>query len=413
MRRGLIRCEKMLLRMCLFQVPPLTLAVLLLVSSKSNLMASRLIRLSIVLSFTLVHFASAQIVITESDVREMFEGRVVETYVGEDVTGLNHLISRTGAGQTFDFTSAAFELEQSYAVESISCSPALAGCEDPFLGTANHVLRFSYADSTFIMFQSIDANGVSILGSAVRLATPEDEREFLDELGIDPDIDSLTYANRFVPAMLELALPLTMGATWESTSMMETVLVEADFNLTDDIEMEISSSSVVDGWGELITPHGSASALRFRTEHVSRTSFFGFQFADTTYSITYVTTDGLQAELDLDDGGQVVEASYTRFTGSVSNESAIELPDGIALHQNYPNPFNPSTTIAFVADQSAHIRVAVYDVLGREISVLHDGRLAAGRHEVVWNAASRPSGTYMVRLETESGTISRSMILLK
>jgi hypothetical protein len=376
-------------------------------------MASRLIQLSLLFSLTVVQIASAQIVITESDVRGMFDGRVVEAYIAEDAAGLNDLVNRTGAGQTFDLTSAAYELEQTFAVRTISCSPALAGCEDPHLGTANHVLRFAYADSAFTMFQTIDANGISILGSAFRIETPEEEREFLEELGIDPNIDSLTYANRFVPAMLELALPLTMATTWESTSLMEMVLVEAEVNMTDDIQVELSHSSVVDGWGELITPHGSAAALRYRTESISRTSFMGFEFTDTTYSITYITADGLQAELDLDDSGQVIDASYTRLTGSVSNEPVRELPDGIALHQNYPNPFNPSTTIAFEADRSAHVRVAVYDVLGREISVLHDGPLDAGRHEVEWSAASRPSGTYMVRLDAESGTISRSMILLK
>ena len=80
---------------------------------------------------------------------------------------------------------------------------------------------------------------------------------------------------------------------------------------------------------------------------------------------------------------------------------------------NYPNPFNPQTTVTFQVPESGQIRLAVYDVLGREVALLHDGNIAAGRHEVTFRADAMPSGTYFARMVTGSGVHTRPMILIK
>ena len=55
----------------------------------------------------------------------------------------------------------------------------------------------------------------------------------------------------------------------------------------------------------------------------------------------------------------------------------------------------------------------VFDVLGRQISVLADGTREAGTHEVVFDAGELPSGTYLYRLETPQGSFVRTMLLAK
>ncbi len=80
---------------------------------------------------------------------------------------------------------------------------------------------------------------------------------------------------------------------------------------------------------------------------------------------------------------------------------------------NYPNPFNPSTTVACSLPQAQQVRLSVYDVLGREVRRLVDGDQAAGRHEVVFDASTLPSGTYFYRIETPSGVQTRKLVLLK
>ena len=80
---------------------------------------------------------------------------------------------------------------------------------------------------------------------------------------------------------------------------------------------------------------------------------------------------------------------------------------------NYPNPFNPSTTIGYTLAQAEQVRIGVYDVLGREVKRLVNGEQSAGRHEVVFEAGTLPSGTYFYRIETPSGVQTRKLVLLK
>ena len=94
-------------------------------------------------------------------------------------------------------------------------------------------------------------------------------------------------------------------------------------------------------------------------------------------------------------------------------EVAAELPTGIMLHQNYPNPFNPETVIEFGIENAQHVRLAVYDVLGRQVRILHEGPTRAGTFQVVFNTLDLASGLYLYRFDTASGSITRTMTLVK
>ena len=69
-------------------------------------------------------------------------------------------------------------------------------------------------------------------------------------------------------------------------------------------------------------------------------------------------------------------------------EGRSEVPQSYMLGQNYPNPFNPSTTIKFELPKSSEVRLSVYDMLGREVSVLVNERRDAGVHEVKFDGES-------------------------
>ncbi len=96
-----------------------------------------------------------------------------------------------------------------------------------------------------------------------------------------------------------------------------------------------------------------------------------------------------------------------------ATEDAAEVPDRVVLSPNYPNPFNPETRISFGLPQSSEVRLAVFDVLGREVTVLVEARLGAGRHVAVFEAGELPSGVYLYQLQTARQTLSRTMLLLK
>ncbi len=90
-----------------------------------------------------------------------------------------------------------------------------------------------------------------------------------------------------------------------------------------------------------------------------------------------------------------------------------EMPGFLALEQNYPNPFNPSTTIGFTLPRAGAVRMVVYDVLGREITILLDDELTAGRYEVRMDASRLPNGIYFYRLTHDGVSQTKRMILMR
>lgn len=87
--------------------------------------------------------------------------------------------------------------------------------------------------------------------------------------------------------------------------------------------------------------------------------------------------------------------------------------DDIDLLPNYPNPFNPTTSIRFNIPESMHVRLEVFDMLGRSVMLLVDQALQGGYHEVAFVAEDLSSGMYLYRLETPTTVKIRPMTLLK
>jgi len=70
-----------------------------------------------------------------------------------------------------------------------------------------------------------------------------------------------------------------------------------------------------------------------------------------------------------------------------------------------PNPTRAGSRIAFLIERGGPAHVAVHDVMGRRLRVLHDGPLAAGAHALEWDGADASglplaSGLYFIRLLT-------------
>ncbi len=120
------------------------------------------------------------------------------------------------------------------------------------------------------------------------------------------------------------------------------------------------------------------------------------------------------------------EGEYSYYSGkgefSVNSatdvESKNELPTNFELAQNYPNPFNPSTTIKFSIVEPSFVSLKIYDILGREVSVLINENLGAGSYNIVWNAENTfgkgiASGTYIYRLVAGDNVFTKKMMFLK
>jgi hypothetical protein len=91
-------------------------------------------------------------------------------------------------------------------------------------------------------------------------------------------------------------------------------------------------------------------------------------------------------------------------------------PEKFSLGQNYPNPFNPVTKIKYEIPKNLAgniVRLAVYDILGREAALLVNAELKAGEYEAVWNATGFPSGVYFYTLRAGEFRQTKKMMLIK
>jgi len=98
---------------------------------------------------------------------------------------------------------------------------------------------------------------------------------------------------------------------------------------------------------------------------------------------------------------------------NTGDDATGDKPTEFHLGQNYPNPFNPSTVIPFELAQTGTVKLAVYDVTGRQVAVLVNASMGAGRHSVTFNAGGIPSGVYMVRMEAGGRIMTSKLTLLK
>ena len=119
---------------------------------------------------------------------------------------------------------------------------------------------------------------------------------------------------------------------------------------------------------------------------------------------------GSEARVELTDAmspvvsGKVLRADAIRFQWIRAGEEGVRpdeggVPVAYALGQNYPNPFNPTTAVSFQLPVVSEVRLAVYDVLGREVAVLVNERKTPGRYEARFDASGLASGVYLYRLQ--------------
>ena len=158
--------------------------------------------------------------------------------------------------------------------------------------------------------------------------------------------------------------------------------------------------------------------------NVERNSGNGFEkvgfvagFGTTTEQHSYSFVDD-----NLSSGSYTYRLKQVDYDGTFEYSEEIQVdittPDVYSLEQNYPNPFNPSTQIAYGLAVDSKVTLKVFDVLGQEVATLINGNVAAGNHEINFNASNLNSGVYFYKIEATgvdgtNFTSVKKMILTK
>lgn len=89
------------------------------------------------------------------------------------------------------------------------------------------------------------------------------------------------------------------------------------------------------------------------------------------------------------------------------------MPQRFSFTQNYPNPFNPSTTIAYDLSRATRVSLKIFDTAGREVVTLVEETQPAVAYTVRFEARGLVTGLYIYRLQTDSYTETKKMLLAK
>ncbi len=123
-------------------------------------------------------------------------------------------------------------------------------------------------------------------------------------------------------------------------------------------------------------------------------------------------------------GGTYYEDTFQMGVTKVSvgpvaiKENVAEQPRAFSLLQNFPNPFNPVTSINFELERSTEVSLVIYDIQGRVVSILEQGLVLPGTHQIKWNGTTDSgerlgTGIYFCRLQSENDSQTIKMVYLK
>lgn len=138
------------------------------------------------------------------------------------------------------------------------------------------------------------------------------------------------------------------------------------------------------------------------------TNSVNLTFSSTTKYYWRVTA--LNSFGNISDPSSIYNFTTTNINSLEGEEKIVKR---FALYQNFPNPFNPTTQIKYQLPKYVYVTIKLYDILGREISVLLDKEQKAGYYEISFDGSQLSSGTYIYQIIAGDFTDSKKLLLMK
>ena len=331
------------------------------------------------------------------------------------VNPLSHLV--TGAVSVQLYFVKAYQMPQSIIINEVLADPA----SDPINGDANgDGIRHSQHDE-FVELANVSSDTVDMTGWM---------------LGDDELLD-YTFPDNYKIAPGHIVV--LFGAV-NHTDNANVAGYNADPLLSSVLAADTVGNGVANG-GEYVvlkSPDGTydtyvAYGSKYQrgppqTDAVQGITFeMRVEIGDTVGNNNSVTRNPDGDTTALDPFRQHLRVNGAYFSPGTTIDGALwmslvdqyaPVPELFSLRQNYPNPFNPVTNIEFELPVTTDVRLTIYNFVGQEINTLVNERTAPGTYRVTWNGLNShgrqvSTGVYFYRLETNSFTDTKKMVIIK
>jgi len=285
-----------------------------------------------------------------------------------------------------------------YTVECAQTTAEIQGYVDPSpyegatVTTSGVVtaVALSGAGSFFIQDAGAEWSGIQVYGSSAvavgdEVAVTGEVDEYFNQTEILVECFEVLSSGNPLPAPVVLAYAADLGEAHESVRVC--------------FENPLVCTSEVNSYGEALLEDDSGELM---------TDDLFYDFEPALGSCWNLCGIGYWSY-----GVMRCEPTGPEDAVSCDVTAAVEQPEAFELGLAWPNPFNPSTNLSFSVERTAQARLAVYDLLGREVAVLVDGVIEAGAHVAVFDASNLPSGVYFARLASEDRSATQRLLLVR
>ncbi len=237
------------------------------------------------------------------------------------------------------------------------------------------------------------------------------------QLALDPQFMQLIVNDSTVTDTLAQVGPLAHGATYFAHVRALNGLRTSAYSLPYSFTTIVAAPATPAGIGLPAQPQRTSvvltwppvsGALLYHLQLSSDSLFSTLLLNDSTLTDTLRTIESLSPSTRYfarvraeGTGGQSEFCAPLAFV-TAGSSPVSDVPRDYLLEQNYPNPFNPSTKIRYGIPSSVHVRIVLFDALGRQVMTLVDTDQAPGRYEIEFASGHLASGTYFYVLRAGS-----------
>ncbi len=274
-------------------------------------------------------------------------------------------------------------------------------CYPPYINQATEGVEAN--DSTFF---DITFTALTTQGTGTALV------EFMDLVTGEKDSIRFTVTTQ-TAASFEISVPDTVNEILAGQSHDFSGYVYNIGNKPATVFMVREQNNLPDGWSSQLC-FGSCPQSTVDTLNMLIMNGDSLE-----YKITFYTNDtpeegsALLAFYVADEQDTIKQAFTLSTTATDISDSEINQVEDFRLFGNYPNPFNPTTAISYQLSAVSQVVLTVYDISGKAVQTLVNGRQGAGTHTVQFDAAALSSGTYFYQLKSNGLIKTGKMLLIK